>query len=59
MRKQTVLYYFEVKPNYLVWSFGMVLFEMMTLDIPYRPSNSKKWFGIAEWIEKGTYLPAF
>ena len=36
----------------IVWSFGMVLFEMLTLDIPYRAEGYPR-FEIPDLVEKG------
>jgi len=35
-----------------IWSFGMVLFEMLTLDIPYRQENLSR-FDIPKHIRRG------
>lgn len=35
-----------------IWSFGLIIFEMFTLDIPYRTSTDTK-FGFIEQIVKG------
>lgn len=37
---------------FIVWSFGMVLYELLTLDIPYRAENLAP-FLIPERIENG------
>ena len=41
-----------------IWSYGMVLFELLTLDIPYRGSV-KNHFQIPSTIEAGIRVSSF